>query len=230
MLNCESCPVRERAACSALDPVTRAELATHGRGIRLKRGEALFRAGDDSDRCATLIRGALKVVTTDADGTEHILALIHPSGFVGELFAPFEHHDVVALSDTELCVFSRSRIAATIAAEPRMADALLRRSQEDLYAARELLALTGRKSAEQRVAGLILSLANAASHSPCHPAARFELPLSRSEIADLLGLTIETVSRQVSSLERQGLIRRDGARGIELLDPARLGELVDQFS
>lgn len=228
-LNCETCPVRERAACAALDPVTRARISAYGRSVSLRRGEAAFRAGDESDRCATLTKGALKVVTTDADGTEHILALIHPAGFIGELFAPFEHHDVVALADSELCVFSRSQITRTLSDEPKMADALLRRSQEELYAARQLLALTGRKSAEQRVAGLILSLANAASHSPCHPALRFDLPLSRAEIADLLGLTIETVSRQVSALERKGLIRRSGARGIELVDPARLGELVDQF-
>lgn len=229
-LSCDTCPVRERAACAALDPEVRADLAAHGRTVMLSRGEALFRAGDESDRCATLIQGVLKVVSTDADGTEHILALVHPAGFVGELFAPFEHHDVVALGDARLCVFSRSRITHTLSAHPRMADALLRRSQEDLYAARQLLALTGRKSAQHRVAGLILSLADAASHSPCHPALKFDLPLSRAEIADLLGLTIETVSRQISALERKGLIRRSGARGIELVDPARLGELVDQVS
>ena len=80
MLACAQCPVRDRAACSALNAGSRAELAAHGRVTKLERGDALFRAGDPSDRCATLIRGALKVVTTDADGTEHILALIHPAG------------------------------------------------------------------------------------------------------------------------------------------------------
>lgn len=227
MLACAQCPVRDRAACAALDAESRAQLGAHGRSVILNRGDALFRAGDPSDRCATLIRGALKVVSTDADGTEHILALIHPAGFVGELFAPFAHHDVVALGACELCVFSRSQIARTIAAEPKLGEALLRRSQEDLHAARELLALTARRSAKQRVAGLILTLSRAASTSPCHATAQFELPLTRGEIADLLGLTIETVSRQLSAFERDGLVRRTGARGIELLDPAQLETLVD---
>ena len=66
-------------------------------------------------------------------------------------------------------------------------------------------------------------MAGAASDSPCHPAARFDLPLSRAEMAGLLGLTIETVSRQVSALERSGAIRRKGLRGIELVDAAQLG-------
>lgn len=221
-LACEHCPVRDRAACSALDPQERARLAEAGRSLRLDRGQTLFRAGDPADRCATLIEGALKVVTTDADGTEHILALIHPAGFVGELFAPFADHDVVALIPSKLCVFSRSEIARTLELQPRLSEALLRRSQADLHAARALLALNGRRSARQKVAGLILALGRSASDSPCHAAAQFDLPLSRGEIASMIGLTIESVSRQFTALERDGLICRRSARRIELADPVGL--------
>ena len=59
-------------------------------------------------------------------------------------------------------------------------------------------------------------------HRRAIPAAAFDLPLTRGEIAALLGLTIETVSRQLTALERDGVIRRNGARGIELVDAARL--------
>ncbi len=74
------------------------------------------------------------------------------------------------------------------------------------------------------MAALLLGFAQAASDSPCHPAARFELPLSRGEMANMLGLTIETVSRQITQLEREGAIARNGKRGIELVDPALLSE------
>lgn len=223
---CATCPVRDRAACAALTPEERAELASAGRFVVLNRGETLFAAGDDSDRCATLVEGALKVTSFDREGTERILALVHPAGFVGELFTPFAHHDIVALTDSRLCLFGRGEFEAALHRYPALAETLLRRASEDLYESRELMGLMGRRSADARVAGLLLAFARAASDSPCHGATRFDLPLTRGDMAGLLGLTIETVSRQLTTLEREGVIRRSGARGIELVDPARLEMLV----
>ncbi|WP_435418122.1 Crp/Fnr family transcriptional regulator [Parerythrobacter aurantius] len=225
-LACASCPVRDSAACAVLSAEERQALAKAGRTVTLHRGQTLFAAGDESDACATLVAGALKVTAFDRDGEERILALIHPAGFVGEMFQPFAQHDVVALSDSKLCVFSRAEMERALEKYPALARALLRRSQDDLHAARELLELTGKQDAETRLAGLILSLARAASDSPCHPAKVFELPLSRGEMAQMLGLTIETVSRRLTRFEKDGLITRKGARGIELVDPARLAALV----
>ena len=221
-LDCSSCPVRHRAACSVLSEDEREALARSGRTRKLRRGELLFAAGDENVACATLIKGALKIAAIDEEGTERILALVHPAGFIGELFAPLAHHDVVALTDSELCVFPKSEMGRAVELNPRLSQALLRRSQEELLQSRELLALSGRRSASAKVAGLLLALAVAASDSSCHAAREFELPLTRGEIAGMLGLTIETVSRAITRFERDGMIRRKGARGIELVDPARL--------
>jgi CRP/FNR family transcriptional regulator len=223
-LECSQCPVRHRAACSVLSENERGALARAGRKRKLRRGELLFAAGDDNAACATLLNGALKVAAVDEQGTERILALVHPAGFIGELFAPFAHHDVVALTDSELCVFPKSEMGRAIELHPKLAQALLQRSQEDLLHSRELLALSGRRSASGKVAALLAGLAESASHTSCHPAREFELPLTRGEIAGMLGLTIETVSRAITRFEREGVIRRKGAPGIEVLDPARLGQ------
>jgi len=224
---CATCPVRDRAACAALTLEEREELASAGRIVELDRGETLFAAGDDGAKCATLISGAMKVAATDSEGTERILALIHPAGFVGELFTPFAHHDVVALTPSRLCVFGRRDFSAALHRHPKLAEALLRRASEDLYESRELIQLMGRRSAESKVAGLLIAFSRAASESPCHAERRFVLPLTRGEMAGLLGVTIETVSRQLGALERDGVIRRHGARGIELVDPARLEALAE---
>ena len=219
-LACERCPVRDSAACSVLSEDERETLARSGRSRMLARGETLFAAGEEAQACATLTRGALKVCSTDEDGTEHILALIHPAGFTGELFVPFARHDVVALTDSELCLFARSDMDRALERHPALSRALLRRREEDLFVARELSALAAKNSARDRVVGLLSALAQAASDSPCHAATRLDLPLSRSEMASMLGLTIETVSRQIGELEKSGAIRRNGRRGIEILDPA----------
>ena len=225
-LACAACPVRDRAACSALDEDQREELERAGRMVQLKRGETLFHAGDDARACATLITGALKISSIDGDGTEHILSLVHPAGFVGELFAPVAHHDVTAITDSRLCVFPADAYGRIVDRFPALGKALLRRSSEDLFASRMLVDLMGRRSAREKVAGFILAMADAASTSPCHPTDRLELPLTRGEIAGMLGLTIETISRQLTRLERDGVIERDGARGIRLIDAARLASLA----
>ena len=201
-------------------------MAAAGRTRVLKRGEMLFAAGDEEAACATLVSGALKVSAIDADGNEQILALVHPAGFIGELFAPFAHHDVVALTESRLCTFARGDFEAAIDNYPALARALLRRSQEDLLATRALLELTGHASAETRLAALLNDFAVAASQSSCHAAKHFELPLTRGEIANMLGLTIETVSRKLGEIENTGAIKRTGKRGIDVLNPALLAALA----
>ncbi len=227
---CETCPVRDSAACSVLTEEERSALAAAGRTRVLDRGEMLFAAGDSHAACATLVSGALKVCAIDRDGTEQILALVHPSGFIGELFAPFAHHDVVALTQSTLCTFARADIDRAIDAYPALARALLRRAQEDLLSTRNMLELTANASAETRLAALLHDFAAAASASSCHLASEFELPLNRGEIANMLGLTIETVSRKMGELENLGAIARKGKRGIELVDPALLLTLSGRSS
>ncbi|MEL7689384.1 Crp/Fnr family transcriptional regulator [Citromicrobium bathyomarinum] len=226
-LACATCPVRDRAACSVLSDEEREDLSQRGRHRTLEPGEVLFHAGEKVTACATLTSGALKVSTTDAEGRERILALVHPAGFVGEFFQPFDDHEVVALAPSEVCLFAGEDIETAMSEHPALGRALLRRTQEDLHASRTLLALTGKPDAQARVAGLILGFAQAASDSPCHPAQEFDLPLSRAECANMLGLTIETVSRKITALEKSGAIRRHGKRGIELVDPARLSLMAE---
>ncbi|HET9355895.1 MAG TPA: Crp/Fnr family transcriptional regulator [Sphingomicrobium sp.] len=225
-LACASCPVRDRAACSVLSEDERADLAAIGRHRTLKRGETLFAAGDSPTSCATLISGALKISSVDEEGVERILSLVHPAGFVGELFAPQAKHSIVALTDSTVCVFPAKRYEEALERFPALGRALLRRSADDLYASRALIDLMGRRTATAKVAGLIKAMAEAASTSPCHPAGSFELPLSREEIAGLLGLTIETVSRQLGRLESEGAIRREGRRGVRLTNAALLDRLA----
>jgi CRP/FNR family transcriptional regulator, anaerobic regulatory protein len=224
-LTCSTCPVRDNAACAVLTPEERDAMAAAGRTRTLKRGEMLFAAGDEEAACATLISGALKVSAIDQDGNEQILALVHPAGFIGELFAPFAHHDVVALTDSKLCTFARGDIERAINDYPALARALLKRSQADLLASRSLLELTGNASAEARLAALLHDFAAAASDSSCHLASEFELPLTRGEMANMLGLTIETVSRKLGELEDMGAIIRKGKRGIALCDAQLLQDI-----
>jgi CRP/FNR family transcriptional regulator len=200
-LACEVCPVREIAVCAALTDREREELGRLGHHRTLKRGESLLSGGSENTLSATLIKGVLKVTTFDEEGTERILSLIHPAGFAGELFTSSAHHDIVALSDAELCVFPRSEYERAMERFPALGRALLRRSSQDLLESRALLAAVTGRTAIRRVSAFLLALARAANPRGSGPAASFDLVLTRGELAALLGLTIETVSRQITRLE-----------------------------
>jgi len=224
-LDCAGCPVRDRAACAALPDGERAILARMGRHRDLGRGEMLFAPGDDS-ACATLLSGVLKVVRTDAEGVERIVALIHPAGFAGEIFTAPDDCEVTAAGAARVCIFPRADYARMVSENPRLAAGVVRRAMKAASETRALLDLVGRRKAEAKVAGLILALSDAAGPAPCSPAARFELPLTRGEMAALLGISIETVSRQLGALEEARLIRRHGARGLEVRDAPALHALL----
>ncbi len=220
---CADCPVRDQAICAALDGPELDELARIGRHRTYQRGETIFAAGDDSLACATLVEGAVKLSRLDEDGVERIVALVHPAGFLGQLFAATTKHDAIALTDTKICVFPRPEFERLMTAHPVLVRTILERTLSELDAARALADLIGRRDVKARVAGLILAFARAASPSPCGIATDFELPLSREEMASLIGTTIESVSRRLTELERDGVIERKGARGLVIRDAPELG-------
>ena len=223
---CATCPVADRAVCSALSPEDRGELARIGHHRRYARGETIVAAGDTATVCATLTRGAAKMSTIDRDGTERIVALVHPAGMLGQLFAPTATLHVNALTECEACLFPAARVEALSGTRPALARRLLAEVSRELDESRALIDLISKRQAKGRVAALILAFARAASPAPCHDAEAFDLPLTRGEMAQLLGITIETVSRTLTALEGAGTVERRGSHGIVIRDRPALDTLA----
>lgn len=218
-ISCDQCPVADRAVCAVLDEDERARLVRLGRHRRFARGETIMTAGEAAQaRYGTLVSGIAKLSAADGEGTERIVALIHPAGTFGQLFGASARFDVTALSDCEVCLFPRASFEELAGSQPALAARLLREALRELDDSRTLLDLIGGRDARRRVAGFLLALARAASTHGCHDATAFDLPLTRGELAQLLGITIETVSRTLTTLERDGAIRREGARRIVVTD------------
>jgi CRP/FNR family transcriptional regulator len=201
--------VRDRALCSALDDAELSALAGAARMRVLARGDVLALAGDDAPLCGNLIEGALKLVARARDGTEQVVALLFAGDFVGDVLGGPAAHDVVALTDTRVCLFPREVLADALDRYPRMERMLLERTLKSVEEARDRL-LLARGSADARVAALLLQLVPVGG--------RAELPLSRGDMADALGLTIETVSRALTRLKAAGVIATEGRRGVVVPD------------
>lgn len=222
MSSCQHCVVRNRAICASLNASELEVLNRIGRRVPVHRGQTLMWEGDDSTLVANVIDGVLKLSTSTADGREQIVGVVYPSDFIGRPFGSTTPHSVTALSDAQVCMFTRSAFDQFARSHPELEHKLLQRTLTELDRARHWMLLLGRKSAGERVATFLLEMAQRLADASCaagaRPAERFDLPLSRQQMADLLGLTIETVSRQLTRLRQAGIIDLPDRRAVVILD------------
>jgi CRP/FNR family transcriptional regulator len=228
---CADCSVRDLALCGSLTDVELEALNALGRRQQLTKGETVIWAGDESIICANLLSGVLKLSASTADGREQIVGLHYPADFIGRPYADAADFTVTALTDAELCVFPRKQFEQVLEDHARMERLLLQRTFAALDEARGRMLMLGRKSAEEKIAGFLLDMADRAGSSACRATVEgpitFDLPLTRGQIADVLGLTIETVSRQMTKLKAVGVIGLPGGRAVTLRDRGALEERAE---
>lgn len=219
---CEACAIRNRAICADLEEQEIGLLNGIGRRRQLTAGEQLMWEGDEAVLVANVIDGVLKLSSHAADGKEQILGLVYPSDFLGRPFGQTTPYGVEALTDASICVFERSDFDRFAREHPRLEHKLLERTLTELDRTRRWMVLLGRMNAEQKVASFLLEMADRLGLSATDGPVRFTLPLSRQQIADVLGLTIETVSRQLTRLRNDGAIELPSRREVILCDTAEL--------
>jgi len=229
MKDCSQCVVRNSAICAALMPDELEVLGQLGRKQRVSKGQTLVWEGDDSVIVANVIGGILKVSMSIADGREQIVGVVFPGDFIGRPFGQKSPYSVTALSGAELCIFSRSNFDAFARSHPELEHKLLQRSLDELDRAREWMLLLGKKSATERIATLLLEMSSRLGETGCSvdetELNEFVLPLDRQQMGDVLGLTIETVSRQLSRLKADGVIDLPDRRMVSIQDRRRLQDL-----
>lgn len=223
MSACETCVVRNRAICSSLDDEELKALNTIGRRRVLEPGESLMWEGEDSVLVANVIDGVLKLSTGTEDGREQIVGVVYPSDFIGRPFGSTSGHGVTALTESMVCVFSRRDFDAFAREHPALEHKLLQRTLAELDRTRRWMLLLGRKSAGEKLASFLLEMSERLVQPGCvsapdMPLKRFALPFSRQQVADVLGLTIETVSRQFTRLKAEGIIDLPSRREVTIVN------------
>jgi CRP/FNR family transcriptional regulator len=224
---CDTCPVRTTSVCSVLDRRHRAALAQQSHIRRIRKGDVIAHEGDSLTQVASITSGVAKMTKTLSDGRQQIVGLGFPSDLVGRPFAETSDARVEAATDVTMCSFRRSQFEGFLREHPDLERFLLKLKLDELESARDWMLVLGRKTATERVATFLLMLAKRALRTePQETTVSFELPLSRSEIGDFLGLTLETVSRQFSRLKTQGIIATEDGRRLTIGDVGRLASLA----
>lgn len=222
--SCDDCAVRSRAICADLSEADRAALNRIGRHVSVHAGQTVMWEGDDSMVVANVIAGTLKLATCTGDGREQIVGVVYASDFIGRPFGALTPHNVTALTDARLCLFPRRAFDSFALAHGELQHRLLQRTLDDLDRTRAWMLLLGRKNARQKVATFLIDMSRRLRADDQNV---IELPLSRQQIADILGLTIETVSRQMTELKRLGMIALPGRRGVRMIDIAALEAIAE---
>ena len=174
-------------------------------------GEALFWEGDEAGPIFELLEGMLRIYRIMSDGRRAIIGFIHPGDVLGVSFQNRYLITAEAVTEVKVRRFARSRFFAMINELEALRPQLFAILCDEMSAAQDQMVLLGHKTAEERVVSFLLAV-----HRKRAKGAEIELPMSRQDIADYLGLTIETVSRMITSLTRRGLIH-PGTRNIVTL-------------
>lgn len=224
---CEHCDVRRFAFCSALDPHELRELDAIVTQIGVAPHETVIFEGDDARYIFNITGGAALAFKLLPDGRRQIIGFLFPGDFLG--LAPHGRYaySVETTRPSTLCRFPRSELTALCVRHHKLEQRLFGMVMDELALAQDQMMLLGRKHARERVASFLFRLSERAI-ARGQVGDPVELPMTRADIADYLGLTTETVSRTLTRLQRDGYIRIERAERIYLERREALSDLAEQ--
>ncbi|MCC1491701.1 Crp/Fnr family transcriptional regulator [Cognatishimia sp. F0-27] len=225
--DCDDCPIRHRAVCARCEADELQLLEEIKYYRRFEAGSHVIWSGDKMDFVGSVVSGIATLTQTMEDGRTQMVGLLLPSDFVGRPGREGSAYDVVATTDLVMCCFRKKPFERMMETTPAIAQRLLQMTLDELDAAREWMLVLGRKTAREKIASLLSIIARrdaSLNFNSSDGGLTFDLPLTREAMADYLGLTLETVSRQISALKKDGVIVLEGKRHVIVPDMARLME------
>lgn len=223
---CASCGARSFSVCDAIEDRDLARLASVAVPKELATGQALLEEGDPAEHFFNVTAGALKLYKGLSDGRRQITGFAYAGHFLGLAVSSTYAFSAEAIGPVRVCRFSRRELRVLLDEFPQLEKRLFEAASNELVAAQEQMLLLGRKTAVERVASFLLG---AAGEDPCCTRAgvQLHLPMSRHDIADYLGLTIETVSRTFTRLKADHLIELPSPSEVVLLERSRLERIAE---
>lgn len=231
---CRGCAVRHRAVCGSMNEDQIQALNSIARTRLIEAGQVIMSDQEPASFFANIISGTVKLIKNTPDGRQQIVGLLFAPDFLGRAFSRNNPYFAEAATDVEICMFPNAAFERLVESNPDLQHRLFERTLDELDAARDWMLLLGRKTAEEKVASFLLLIARRQLLSGCthdglgQADGSFALPLTRADMADYLGLTIETVSRQITRLKLSGIVAMNSNRVMAVPDMARLAAAAGQ--
>jgi CRP/FNR family transcriptional regulator len=221
---CRDCPIGHRAVCARCD-TDELDLLEGIKTYRtFKAGDNILWRGEPFEFVASVVSGIAALSKTLEDGRTQMVGLLLPSDFIGRPGREVVAFDVTATTDITLCCFARAPFERLVHDTPHIAHRLMELALDELDAARDWMLLLGRKTAREKIATFIELLARRSSTDRPGRIDALPLPMTRDQIANYLGLTLETVSRQFNALKKEGVIDFTDRKTLTIRDLLALQE------
>lgn len=220
---CSECEARHGGVCASLSILQLIELNRISTKRHIEAGGEVIGQGEQISSYSNIVKGVVKLSKMMADGRQQIVGLQFAPDFMGRPFLKESSLTAEAATDAEICAFPRAVIDRLVADAPDFERKLHEQSLKELDEAREWMLTLGRKTAQEKVASFLHLIATHIDPMQAFSKS-FDLPLSRADIADFLGLTIETVSRQMTKLRKEGIIVIENNRHVIVPDRRKLRE------
>jgi CRP/FNR family transcriptional regulator len=223
---CSVCGAKQFNVCQPLEPQRQAEMLSIATRLSWGRREALFAAGEPARHVYNVTEGMVSLSRSLADGRRQIFGFVLPGDFIGLESTTRYTFDAESLTEVKACRFERASFDRFMGENVDVALRMVSIASNDLAQASQHEVLLGRKTAVERVATFLLDLKRRAGtrRIKTEPLA---LPMTRTEIADYTGLTIETVSRVFGRLRSEAVIELSGSSAVRVLQEARLMALAE---
>ncbi|MCC6295230.1 MAG: fumarate/nitrate reduction transcriptional regulator Fnr [Pseudomonadales bacterium] len=197
------------------------------RGRPFQRDEYIYRAGTEFRSVYAVRSGAVKTFAVNDQGVEQVTGFYLPGEIFGMDGIAHTHHisSAIALETSSVCEIPFNRLEELSLSLPNLQRHFFQLMSREIINDQRLVALIGKNSADERLATLLLSISSRNAQRSLS-GLRFRLPMSRADIGNYLGLTVETVSRIFGRFQKQRLLKVD-KKEIEILDLEGLQELAN---
>jgi CRP/FNR family transcriptional regulator len=222
---CPECTSKDINVCGALDPDEFEALERIGRSVSAPSKTTLFEQGREASFVYSVTSGALRLSKLLPDGRRQVVGFALPGDFLGLALAPTHMFTADAVTVVKFCQFPRAAFSQLLMIKPHLLLRLMEIAAHELTLAQDQMVILGQRSAEEKIAAFLIGMREryARLSGQC---VHLPLPMTRLDIADYLGLTVETVSRTIARLARERVIVivPDGVR---LLDTAKLESIAE---
>ena len=199
--NCDVCEVRANSICSDLGPreFVQVEKTMSRRHVAKNKVE-----GEPNDSLYVVVDGCFRLSKMLEDGRRQVTGFLFKGDFAGVRATEASAYTAEALNDGLVCYFPHSFLDEIAIDAPGVKDRLIRHGQTEYHKAQDHIVLLGKKNAEERVVSFIAMINERIGFDDGNGARRVPLPMPRQDIADYLGLRLETLSRTLTSLRESG--------------------------
>ena len=222
---CRNCDKRAGALCEVLTCEELDRLDAIMSWVKFPAGRTIFTEGDDLKNYYSITEGVIRLVCLMPDGRRAILDFLYPGDFLGLNSKGCYAYSAEAITPVNLCCFPQKKLQTLFSEIPNMASQLLGIFTDKLVSSQNQQGNIARKSPRERLAAFLMLLS--AKEALIQGPNSFRIPMSREDISDYLGLTIETISRTLSAFAKENLIKIDQRKIITLLAPDKIRDLAE---